>query len=59
MTALGIKRETKSLTYNVQQIDGDEVAKAKDMNVMSSLAGKVTGVNINASASGIGGGAAW
>mgnify|MGYP000385200240 CR=1 FL=1 len=31
VTALGIKRETKSLTYNVQQIGGDEVAKAKDM----------------------------
>ena len=57
VTALGIKRETKSLTYNVQQIGGDEVAKAKDMNVMSSLAGKVAGVNINASSSGIGGGA--
>lgn len=57
VTALGIKRETKSLTYNVQQISGDEVAKAKDMNVMSSLAGKVAGVNINASSSGIGGGA--
>ena len=57
VTALGIKRETKSLTYNVQQIGGDEVAKAKDMNVMSSLAGKVGGVNINASSSGIGGGA--
>ena len=54
---MGIKRETKSLTYNVQQIGGDEVAKAKDMNVMSSLAGKVAGVNINASSSGIGGGA--
>ena len=41
----------------MQQIGGDEVAKAKDMNVMSSLAGKVAGVNINASSSGIGGGA--
>ena len=57
VTALGIKRESKSLTYNVQQISGDEVTKAKDVNVMSSLAGKVAGVNINASATGIGGGA--
>lgn len=57
VTALGIKRESKSLTYNVQQISGDEVTKVKDMNVMNSLAGKVAGVNINSSASGIGGGA--
>ena len=57
VTALGIKREAKSLTYNVQQIDGDEVGKTKDANVMSSLAGKVAGVSINASSAGIGGSA--
>lgn len=57
VTALGIKREAKSLTYNVQQLNGDEVTKVKDVNMMSSLAGKVAGVNINASAAGIGGGA--
>ena len=57
VTALGIKRETKSLTYNVQQIGTDEITKSRDVNVMSSLAGKVAGVTINASASGIGGGA--
>ncbi len=57
VTALGIKKEVKSLTYNVQQIGGDEVSRVKDVNVMSSLAGKVAGVNINTSAAGIGGGA--
>lgn len=57
VTALGIKRETKALSYNVQQINGNDLAKTKDMNVMSSLAGKIAGVTINASASGIGGGA--
>jgi TonB-linked SusC/RagA family outer membrane protein len=55
VTALGIKRESKSLTYNVQQIESDELTKAKDMNVMNSLAGKVAGVSINASSAGIGG----
>ena len=57
VTALGLKRESKSLTYNVQQISSDEITKVKDMNVMNSLAGKVAGVSINASSSGIGGGA--
>lgn len=56
VTALGIKKESKSLTYNVQQLNEDELAKTKDMNIMSGLAGKVAGVSINASASGIGGG---
>lgn len=57
VTALGLSRETKSLTYNVQKIDGDDISKTKDANIMSSLAGKVAGVQINSSASGIGGGA--
>ena len=57
VTALGLKRETKSLTYNVQQISSDEITKVKDVNVMSSLAGKVAGVSINSSSAGIGGGA--
>jgi TonB-linked SusC/RagA family outer membrane protein len=57
VTALGIKKETKSLSYNVQQISSDDFAKTKDVNVMSSLAGKVAGVTINSSSSGIGGSA--
>lgn len=55
VTALGLKRETKALTYNVQQLNADDM-KVKDINVMNSLAGKVAGVNINASSAGIGGG---
>ena len=57
VTALGLKRETKSLTYNVQQVSSDEITKVKDVNMMNSLAGKVAGVSINSSSSGIGGGA--
>lgn len=55
VTALGIKREAKALTYNVQQLGSDDM-KIKNVNVMNSLAGKVAGVNINASSAGIGGG---
>lgn len=56
VTALGIKKETKALSYNVQQINSSEVTGVKDANFMNSLAGKVAGVEINASSAGIGGG---
>ena len=55
VTALGIKREQKSLSYNVQSIKGDALTTNKDANFVNSLAGKVAGVNINASSSGTGG----
>ena len=55
VTALGIKREQKALSYNVQQVGGDVLAANKDANFINSLSGKVAGVNINASSSGAGG----
>lgn len=57
VTAMGIKKETKALSYNVQEIKASEVVGVKDANFMNSLAGKVAGVAINTSSSGIGGGA--
>jgi TonB-linked SusC/RagA family outer membrane protein len=56
VTALGIKRSAKALTYNVQEVTPDELTSVKDANFVNSLAGKVAGVNINTSAVGIGGG---
>ncbi|MDR0824979.1 MAG: SusC/RagA family TonB-linked outer membrane protein [Prevotella sp.] len=55
VTALGLKREAKALTYNVQEIKAGELTTVKDANFINSLAGKVAGVQINSSASGIGG----
>ena len=55
VTALGIKRSEKALTYNVQEVAGDIVNTVKDANFMNSLSGKVAGLQINASASGVGG----
>lgn len=55
VTALGIKREQKALSYNVQQVNGDDLTMNKDANFINSLTGKVAGVNINASSSGAGG----
>ena len=55
VTALGIKREEKALSYNVQQVGAEEITTVKDANFMNSLAGKVAGVAINTSSSGVGG----
>lgn len=54
VTALGIKREEKALSYNVQQLSGEELTTVKSANFMNALAGKVAGVNINSSAAGPG-----
>ena len=55
VTALGIKREAKALTYNVQEIKAAGITKVKDANFVNSLSGKIAGVTINQSSSGTGG----
>ena len=55
VTALGIKRSEKALSYNVQQVNAEDIVGNKDANFVNSLNGKVAGVNINASSSGVGG----
>jgi len=55
VTALGIKREQKALSYNVQQVKAADITTVKDANFINSLTGKVAGVTINASSSGVGG----
>ena len=54
VTALGIKRQERAVSYNVQNIS-DEVFLTRDANMVNSLAGKIAGVTINASAAGVGG----
>lgn len=55
VTALGIEREAKSLTYAVQNIKGDKMNEAKETNLINSLQGKVAGVTITKDATGPGG----
>lgn len=55
VTALGIKRSEKALSYNVQKVDSDELLANKDANFVNSLNGKVAGLVINSSSSGVGG----
>lgn len=55
VTALGIQRKAKSLSYSTQTVKGEELTKVKDANPMNNLTGKVSGMQINRSSSGIGG----
>ena len=54
VTALGIKRSEKALSYNVQQINSEDIVANKDVNFINSLSGKVAGVTINSSSGGVG-----
>lgn len=54
VTALGISREKKSLGYSVQEVKGEDLTKARETNIINSLAGKVAGVTIVGNPSGIG-----
>ena len=55
ITAMGIERKEASLTYATQLVEGEELVRTKDPNMINSLAGKTSGVLINKSSSGLGG----
>ncbi|MBQ0732735.1 carboxypeptidase-like regulatory domain-containing protein [Aquimarina celericrescens] len=55
VTALGIQKSRKSLTYAAQDINADELQKVRQTNPVNSLSGKVSGLVINRSSSGAGG----
>jgi len=52
VTALGIKREKKSLGYSIQEVKGEELTKVKSNNVMNSLAGRVAGLKVSTTGTG-------
>ena len=55
VTALGIQRDKKTLTYASQEVSSEELMKAKNVNFMDALNGKAAGLQIEKSASGAGG----
>lgn len=55
VTALGISREKKSLTYASQEVSGEALTDVKDVNAINALSGKAAGVFINRNGSGVGG----
>lgn len=55
VTAMGIKRERKALGYEVGEVKGEELVKAKETNVVNSLAGRVAGLVVSGTAGGASG----
>jgi len=57
VTALGIERKKKSLGYASQELDTEEVVQAREPNLLNGISGKVAGLQITNSPSGLGGSA--
>ena len=55
VSALGIKRADKALTYATQNIGADEISKNQGLNFMSGISGKISGIEITRSVAGAGG----
>ncbi|MEG1838149.1 MAG: SusC/RagA family TonB-linked outer membrane protein [Bacteroidaceae bacterium] len=55
VTAMGIERKAKSLTYATQQVQGKELTRAKDANFINALQGKTSGLVITPNSTGAGG----
>ncbi|HEY4788751.1 MAG TPA: SusC/RagA family TonB-linked outer membrane protein [Bacteroidales bacterium] len=55
VTALGIKRDKKALSYASQQLSEDEISQGHNMNFANSLSGRVAGIDLRQSDAGAGG----
>ena len=55
VTAMGLERKAKSLTYATQQVGGGELTRAKETNLINSLQGKTAGLVITPNSTGAGG----
>lgn len=55
VTALGVERQERSLTYNQQSVGDAQIAEARELNVANSLSGAVSGISVNQAATGLGG----
>ena len=55
VTALGIEKEKRSVGYATQSLDNNSISVARESNVVNQLAGKIAGVTVIGSPSGIGG----
>lgn len=55
VTALGIERESKDLGYSVDNVNSEELVKARETNIVNALQGKVTGVQVSNTSGNLGG----
>lgn len=58
VTALGMKRDKKSLGYSVQEVEGESIKETRELNMVNALSGKIAGVNITQGGGGLAGGGA-
>ena len=49
VTALGIERDERSVGYSIQEVEGEAIEESPEANLVSALAGRVSGVQINSS----------
>ena len=54
VTAFGLEREKKSLTYATQEVPTEQMTQARELNVVNSLQGRVAGLSINSAGAGVG-----
>ncbi len=54
VTALGIKREEKTLGYSAQGLKGDSMTEARESNISNALSGKIAGVQVTGTSGGVG-----
>jgi TonB-linked SusC/RagA family outer membrane protein len=52
VTALGVKRQSRSLGYSTQKVDGEQFTMARDPNIGNALSGKIAGVSVAGNATG-------
>ncbi|MEA5259377.1 SusC/RagA family TonB-linked outer membrane protein [Arcicella aquatica] len=50
VTALGIKKEARSIGYTTQDVKGEDLVKAREPNPINSLTGKIAGLTVSSSA---------
>jgi len=55
VTALGVKRDQKSIGYSATNVDGETLSRAKETNVVNALSGRVAGVQVAGAPSALGG----
>ena len=54
ITAFGIEREKKAITYAAQNVGAQDLKEARPLNIVNSLSGKVAGISVGRSGSGVG-----
>lgn len=55
VTALGIERESRKLGYSIQEVQGEDLTRVRETNVVNSLQGRIAGVQVQGNQGALGG----